>query len=128
MPRVTISNNTRVAGSALFNDVKLVITVGNASLVNLEVGRYNVVRNQSWMKSKQEETHGRGRLDCFFGVALPSGINRDDFRKRLRRFVDDRAGPPTNSRTPPEKGVDVGGGHKAFYTLQGNTIKVSRVT
>jgi len=49
MPRVTISNNTRVAGSALPNGVKLVITVGNASPVNLEVGQtgtYNVANKQ----------------------------------------------------------------------------------
>jgi hypothetical protein len=49
MPRVTISNNTRVAGSALPNGVKLVITVGNASPVNLEVGQtgtYNVANQQ----------------------------------------------------------------------------------
>jgi hypothetical protein len=49
MPRVTISNNTRVAGSALPNGVKLAITVGNASPVNLEVGQtgtYNVAHNQ----------------------------------------------------------------------------------
>jgi hypothetical protein len=80
------------------------------------------------MKSKLEKPMHVDDWTVSLGVTLPAGIDREDFRKRLRQFVDDRAGPPTNSRTPPDKGVDVGSGHKAFYTLQGNTIKVNRVT
>jgi|RhiMetStandDraft_4_1073278.scaffolds.fasta_scaffold467377_1 hypothetical protein len=39
MPKVTITNNTKVKGSALPNGVKLAITVGSAKPVNLDVGQ-----------------------------------------------------------------------------------------
>jgi len=39
MPKVTITSNTKVKGSALPNGVKLAITVGSAKPVNLDVGQ-----------------------------------------------------------------------------------------
>jgi hypothetical protein len=49
MPKVTIRNNTLVAGTRLPNGVKLKITVGNAPQEDLAVGAsrtYNVNLNQ----------------------------------------------------------------------------------
>ena len=62
MPRVTITNNTKVKGSALPNGVKLAITVGSAKPVNLDVGQtgnYVVDRSQV-VRIKPENTSMQG--------------------------------------------------------------------
>jgi hypothetical protein len=62
MPKVAITNNTKVKGSALPNGVKLAITVGTANPVNLEVGQtgnYVVDRSQV-IRIKPENTSMQG--------------------------------------------------------------------
>jgi hypothetical protein len=62
MPKITIRNNTQVAGSTLPNGVKLKITVGNTPQRDLAVGEsrtYNVNVNQV-IKIKPEATFMTG--------------------------------------------------------------------